>query len=53
MGEVSIADVVWNNRLGVVYEAATLRMSTWLPFVWGCINTLLLILSSFSIQGGL
>lgn len=40
-------------RLGVIYEAGKFKMSTWIPFAWGCINTLVLILSSFSIQGGL
>lgn len=39
--------------LGAVYNAGYFRMSTWIPFVWAIINVLILILSSFSIQGGL
>jgi hypothetical protein len=39
--------------LGAVYSAGYFKMSTWIPFVWGGINTLVLILSSFSFQGGL
>jgi len=39
--------------LGAVYRAGYFSMSTWIPFVWGWINVLVLILSSFSIQGGL
>ena len=40
-------------RLGAVYNAGGFRMSTWIPFVWSIISVLVLILSSFSIQGGL
>lgn len=40
-------------RLGGVYSAGYYNMSTWIPFVWGLINTLVLILSSFAIQGAL
>lgn len=29
------------------------RMSTWIPLVWGVVNVLVLVLSSFSLQGGL
>lgn len=39
--------------LAAVYNAGYFRMSTWIPCVWGVINTLVLILSSFSLQGGL
>ncbi|EZF16309.1 hypothetical protein H112_05752 [Trichophyton rubrum D6] len=39
--------------LGLVYEAGSFKMSTWIPFAWGCINVLVLILSSFSFHGGL
>jgi len=39
--------------LGAVYNAGYFRMSTWIPFIWSLINVLVLILSSFSIQGGL
>lgn len=41
------------SRIGGVYNAGYFRMSTWIPFVWALINTLVLILSSFAIQGGL
>jgi hypothetical protein len=40
-------------RLGGVYQAGSFEMSTWIPFVWAVINTLVLILSSFAIYGGL
>ena len=40
-------------RLGAVYGAGDFKMSTWIPFIWALINVLVLILSSFSIQGGL
>ncbi|KAF1917298.1 hypothetical protein BDU57DRAFT_586059 [Ampelomyces quisqualis] len=39
--------------LGGVYQAGYFEMSTWIPFVWAVINTLVLILSSFAIYGGL
>jgi heme/copper-type cytochrome/quinol oxidase subunit 3 len=39
--------------IGGVYNAGYFRMSTWIPFVWALINTLVLILSSFAIQGAL
>jgi hypothetical protein len=41
------------NRLGGVYQAGYFEMSTWIPFIWAVINTLVLILSSFAIYGGL
>lgn len=40
-------------RLGAIYNAGDFKMSTWVPFTWALINVLILILSSFSIQGGL
>ena len=40
-------------RLGAAYDAGDFRMSTWIPLIWALINVLVLILSSFSIQGGL
>ncbi len=42
-----------SRRLGAVYNAGGFKMSTWIPFVWSIICVLVLILSSFSIQGGL
>jgi hypothetical protein len=41
------------RSLGAVYIAGYFQMSTWIPFVWALINVFVLILSSFSIQGGL
>lgn len=41
------------SRLGAIYRAGDLKMSTWIPFIWALIHVLVLILSSFSIQGGL
>lgn len=41
------------GRLGAVYNAGYFRMSTWVPLVWAAINALVIVLSSFSIQGGL
>ncbi|KAL2808827.1 hypothetical protein BJX63DRAFT_18204 [Aspergillus granulosus] len=39
--------------IGSVYEAGNFRMSTWIPIIWGGVNILVLILSSFPIPGGL
>ena len=41
------------TSLGALYNAGGYRMSTWIPFVWSLISVLVLIVSSFSIQGGL
>lgn len=41
------------HSLGGIYKAGSFRMSTWIPLTWGIINALVLILSSFAIQGGL
>ncbi|PGH36158.1 hypothetical protein GX50_01013 [[Emmonsia] crescens] len=48
-----LAGSVTGLILGAVYEAGNYKMTTWIPFSWAAINTLVLILSSFSIQGGL
>lgn len=42
-----------SNSVGAVYLAGGFTMSTWIPFVWGWVNVLVLIVSSFRIQGGL
>ncbi|ORX88175.1 hypothetical protein K493DRAFT_236946 [Basidiobolus meristosporus CBS 931.73] len=34
--------------LGVVYKAGSFRMSTWIPFLWSLILTLIGILNSYS-----
>ncbi|KAI9807796.1 MAG: hypothetical protein M1825_005101 [Sarcosagium campestre] len=52
----SVVGLVWVLSfifIGAVYSAGFFKMSTWIPFVWSLINVLVLILSSFSIQGGL
>ncbi|KAF2150569.1 hypothetical protein K461DRAFT_280571 [Myriangium duriaei CBS 260.36] len=51
--ESIIAGNVVGGLLAGVYTAGFFRMSTWIPFVWGVINALTLILSSFAIQGGM
>ncbi|KAI4110412.1 MAG: hypothetical protein LQ339_001277 [Xanthoria mediterranea] len=51
--EALMAGSVVGLLLGAVYKAGDFRMSTWLPFIWAIINVLVLILSSFSVQGGL
>lgn len=51
--EAVFAGSVVGLILGAVYNAGYFRMSTWMPLLWGLLNVLVLILSSFSIQGGL
>ncbi|CAZ85377.1 unnamed protein product [Tuber melanosporum] len=51
--EATIAGSIVGSILGAVYQAGYFRMSTWIPFVWSVINLLVLLLSSFSMQGGL
>ncbi|CAG8955011.1 hypothetical protein HYFRA_00007022 [Hymenoscyphus fraxineus] len=51
--EAVLAGSITGLILGAVYNAGYFKMSTWLPFVWASINVLIVILSSFSIQGGL
>jgi len=41
------------HSLAAVYNAGYYSMSTWVPLLWGLINVLVLIISSFTIQGGL
>lgn len=41
------------GRLGAVYQAGNFRMSTWLPMVWGGVNVMVLVVTSFPMQGGL
>ena len=41
------------HSLGAIYNSGAFQMSTWIPFTWALINLLVLIVSSFSIQGGL
>ena len=51
--EALIAGSLVGLVVGAVYNAGYYKMSTWVPFLWGMINSLVLILSSFRIQGGL
>lgn len=46
-------ELTFANRLGAVYRAGYYEMNTWIPCTWGIINVLTLVISSFSIQGGL
>ncbi|KAG5957794.1 hypothetical protein E4U58_005644 [Claviceps cyperi] len=39
--------------VGAVYKAGYYEMNTWIPCTWGFINVLVLVISSFSVQGGL
>jgi len=51
--EALFAGSMVGGLLAAVYTAGYFKMPTWIPFVWGLINTLVLILSSFAVQGGL
>lgn len=51
--EALLAGSVVGLVLGAVYSAGYYKMSTWIPFLWGQVNVLVIILGSFSIQGGL
>lgn len=42
-----------SHSLAAVYNAGFFAMSTWIPLLWGIINVLVLIIASFTIQGGL
>lgn len=42
-----------SSRVGAVYRAGYYEMNTWIPAVWAAISVLVLVISSFSIQGGL
>ncbi|KAM4057081.1 putative transmembrane protein [Hirsutella rhossiliensis] len=51
--EAVLAGSVVGLVLGAVYRAGYYEMNTWIPCTWGIINVLTLVISSFSIQGGL
>ncbi|KAF3022397.1 hypothetical protein E8E14_003700 [Neopestalotiopsis sp. 37M] len=51
--EAVVAGSVVGVLVGAVYFTGKFQMSTWIPFIWGWINVLMLIVSSFTIQGGL
>ncbi|KHN99673.1 Transmembrane protein 170 [Metarhizium album ARSEF 1941] len=49
--EAVIAGSIVGLVLGAVYKAGYYEMNTWIPCTWGFINVLVLIISSFSVQG--
>ncbi|KIX03888.1 uncharacterized protein Z518_07441 [Rhinocladiella mackenziei CBS 650.93] len=51
--EALLAGSLLGLVLGAVYNAGYFMMSTWTPLLWGIINMLVLVVSSFRIQGGL
>ncbi|SPQ22304.1 a53aa926-aee7-4a47-8d33-a69cb37cab20 [Thermothielavioides terrestris] len=51
--EALIAGTLVGLMVGATYLVGGYTMSTWIPFVWGWVNVLVLIVSSFRIQGGL
>ncbi|KAL2201417.1 hypothetical protein P885DRAFT_65665 [Corynascus similis CBS 632.67] len=51
--EALIAGTLVGLIVGASYLVGGFYMSTWIPFVWGWVNVLVLIVSSFRIQGGL
>ncbi|KAH6654343.1 hypothetical protein BKA67DRAFT_275800 [Truncatella angustata] len=51
--EAVISGSIVGVLVGAVYFNGRFLMSTWIPFIWGWINVLVLIVSSFTIQGGL
>ncbi|KAK0669643.1 hypothetical protein QBC41DRAFT_302296 [Cercophora samala] len=51
--EAVIAGSVVGLMVGAGYLAGNFTMSTWVPFVWGWVNVLVLLVASFRIQGGL
>lgn len=53
IGQAVLAGSITGGLLGAVYETGGFRMSTWIPLVWAGVCTLVVVLRSFSIQGGL
>ncbi|KFA70028.1 hypothetical protein S40285_02069 [Stachybotrys chlorohalonatus IBT 40285] len=51
--EALVAGSITGAVVGAVYQAGYYEMNTWIPLVWGLISVLILIVSSFTIQGGL
>ncbi|KAJ4292293.1 hypothetical protein N0V88_005925 [Collariella sp. IMI 366227] len=51
--EALIAGTLVGLIVGATYLVGGFVMSTWIPFVWGWVNVMVLIVSSFRIQGGL
>ncbi|KAI6783903.1 uncharacterized protein J7T54_001779 [Emericellopsis cladophorae] len=51
--EAILSGSIVGLMLGAVYSAGYYEMNTWIPCTWGFINLLILVISSFTIQGGL
>ncbi|POR35638.1 Uncharacterized protein TPAR_04150 [Tolypocladium paradoxum] len=51
--EALLAGSIVGLIIGAVYRAGYYEMNTWIPCIWGFVNVLVLIIASFSIQGGL
>ncbi|KFH48951.1 hypothetical protein ACRE_000880 [Hapsidospora chrysogenum ATCC 11550] len=51
--EAVLSGSIVGVMLGAVYNAGYYEMNTWIPCTWAGISVLVLIISSFSIQGGL
>ncbi|EGS17605.1 uncharacterized protein CTHT_0069440 [Thermochaetoides thermophila DSM 1495] len=49
--EALIAGSVVGLIVGASYLVGGFTMSTWIPFVWGWVNLLILVISSFRMQG--
>lgn len=48
-----VVEILTGCSLGAIYEAGNFTMTTWMPLVWAVINILVVILSSFPMQGAL
>ncbi|KAK3380203.1 hypothetical protein B0T24DRAFT_186229 [Lasiosphaeria ovina] len=51
--EALLAGSVVGLIVGASYRAGGFTMSTWIPFIWGWVNVMVLLVSSFRIMGGL
>ncbi|KAJ5777165.1 hypothetical protein N7520_000411 [Penicillium odoratum] len=51
--EALLAGSIVGVVLGQIYDSGNFRMSTWVPMIWAGVNVMVLILTSFPIQGGL
>ena len=51
--EALFAGTITGVVVGAVYLNGNFVLSTWIPFIWAWINVLVLVISSFTIQGGL